>query len=224
MKVVFIRHGESLSNATTDVVSLSRAEGDRLTERGFAQARDAGRWLAGLDRPDLLLASPMRRARETAETIAAEIGGAAIRFDVEPAIIELAESSDYAELPVAEQIGQRWATRMLRNAGDPGHSIGDGESFAAMVARVHAAKRRLESESADLIFAVSHGIFLRFFLLDTVLGEALTPHMAERMWQLGSFNCSLSVFELRGGEDAIKDPAPDAWRALTWMSRPWESI
>ncbi|UJA19793.1 histidine phosphatase family protein [Thermoleophilia bacterium SCSIO 60948] len=224
MRVIFIRHGESRSNAATDVVALPASEGDRLTERGWAQAGEAGRWLARLGSPDLLLASPMRRAQETAEAIAGELDGPPVRFETEPSIVELSESSDYADLAVEEQIAQRWATRMARNAHDSEHAIGDGESFADMIRRVRAAKRRLESEDAELVFAVSHGIFLRFFWLDTVLGDGFGPAIGERMWQLGSFNCALSEFELRDAEDAIKDPAPDRWRARTWMSRPWESV
>lgn len=224
MRVIFIRHGESRSNAATDVVALPAAEGDRLTELGWSQASAAGRWLARLGTPDLLLASPMRRAKETAEAIAGELAAPPARFEIEPAIVELSESSDYASLAVEEQIEQRWATRMARNPHDPGHAIGDGESFADVVRRVRAAKRRLEAEDAELVFAVSHGIFLRFFWLDTVLGDAFEPALGERMWQLGSFNCALSQFELRDAADALKDPAPDRWRAETWMSRPWESV
>jgi len=39
MLVYFVRHGESVSNAAPGAMALPGNEGDRLTERGFEQAR-----------------------------------------------------------------------------------------------------------------------------------------------------------------------------------------
>lgn len=221
MRVIFVRHGESQSNSARDVVALPEAEGDRLTELGRRQAAAAGAYLAGLEPPDLLLTSPMRRARETGDVLAEELGGS-LRRGLEPSIRELAESSDYTALDVGDQVEQRWARRMAANPADPLHAIGDGESFADLVGRVRTAKRRLEGSGAERVIAVSHGIFLRFFLLDTLLGDAFSPAHAERLWQLGSANCGLCVFEHRPGGDEVNDPALDAWRAGSWMCRPWD--
>ncbi len=87
---------------------------------------------------------------------------------------------------------------------------------------MRVAKQCLERSGAERIVAVSHGIFLRFFLLDTLLGDDFSPAHAERLWQLGSANCGLCSFDHRPSSDPVNDPARDAWRAASWMCRPWE--
>jgi broad specificity phosphatase PhoE len=59
MLVYFVRHGESVSNAAPGGMALPLDQGDRLTERGFEQARAVAERLgdAGATR---LLASPLR--------------------------------------------------------------------------------------------------------------------------------------------------------------------
>ena len=53
-----VRHGESLAN-----------DADRLSERGWEQARSLGRRLQG-EGLELIVASPITRAQETAQGIA----------------------------------------------------------------------------------------------------------------------------------------------------------
>ncbi len=64
--VIFVRHGESLSN-TRNIIT-SDYTGYPLTERGKSQAREAARELSGT-KVDRLLTSPVQRAKETAEII-----------------------------------------------------------------------------------------------------------------------------------------------------------
>lgn len=69
--LILVRHGHYAPDAMADA-SL----GPGLTALGVAQARLAGTRLAGLPaRFDALYASPMRRARDTAATIAGEFPG-----------------------------------------------------------------------------------------------------------------------------------------------------
>jgi hypothetical protein len=41
---------------------------------------------------------------------------------------------------------------------------------------------------------VTHGIFIRFFLLDSVLGDGFTPTVGEGVWRLATRNCTLRTF------------------------------
>ncbi len=182
-RALLLRHGESVHNAHTGKEVLDDAEGDRLTERGREQARGAGSGLAG-EGITRLLASPMRRAAETA----AEVGAA---LELEP------ETLPYV------------------------HELGTGESFEDLVARVRRLKAELEELPADeLPLLVGHGIFIRFFLLDSVLGEEFTPPMAAGIWNLGSYNCGLSLFSHGEARDPGGTAVP-GWTCLSWMQRPW---
>lgn len=73
MTILLIRHGETEWNLE------GRYQGwldSPLTPRGVAQAQAIGRLLAGLarDRPMPIVASPLGRARHTAEIVAASLG------------------------------------------------------------------------------------------------------------------------------------------------------
>ncbi len=75
MRVLFLRHGESVHNAHTGEERLAEELGDQLTERGRAQAVAAGAGLRGLDLGiTKLFTSPMRRAAETAERVGEALG------------------------------------------------------------------------------------------------------------------------------------------------------
>jgi len=190
-RALFLRHGESAHNAHRGAEALGEDEGDRLTERGAAQAEAAGIGLreAGVTR---LLSSPMRRARETADAV-----GAALALPV--------ETLDYTG---------EWQP---------------GEGLAQLLARVRRLRSELEADDAGLPLLVGHGIFIRVFLLDAVLGEELEARLGEdleapalaRIWQLGSHNCGLTTFAR--GESRYPGGAPiPGWTCLTWMARPWD--
>jgi broad specificity phosphatase PhoE len=183
-RALFLRHGESAHNANTGAEALADEDGDRLTERGLAQARAAG---AGLTREGLtrLWTSPLRRTRETAEAVGATLG-------LEP-----------ETLPYTQELAA-------------------GEGFEQLVGRVRRLKRELETIGPEeLPLLVGHGIFFRFFLLDSVLGDGFEPAMAAGIWNLGSHNCGLSVF----AHGETRDPAGNevaGWTCLSWMQRPWD--
>lgn len=96
-----------------------------------------------------------------------------------------------------------------------------GESFEQAVERVRRLKAELESGAdGELPLLVTHGIFTRFFLLDSVLGENFEAPMAAGIWNLGSHNCGISVFAHGESRDPLGQIIP-GWTCLTWMERPW---
>jgi broad specificity phosphatase PhoE len=102
------------------------------------------------------------------------------------------------------------------------HELHGGETFEMALARVHSLKRELaRGAEGDLPLLVTHGIFTRFFLLDTLLGEAFTAEAAGRIWHIASHNCGLSVFAHGETRDPAGNEVP-GWTCLTWMERPWD--
>jgi glucosyl-3-phosphoglycerate phosphatase len=94
------------------------------------------------------------------------------------------------------------------------------ESFAEAMGRVREIKRHFEAGPADgLPLLVSHGILLRFFLLDSILGDGFTADLLPRIWNLRTYNCALSVFA--HGEPGEPDESL-GWSCVTWMERPWD--
>jgi probable phosphoglycerate mutase len=217
MRLLILRHGESHSNAHPTAPALPEAEGDRLTERGREQAEAAARWLAGRE-IDRLIVSPMRRARETAEPIAAAIG---LEPEVDEGIHELREASDYLELPPEEQKLRRWSVWMAEHGDDPGWAPDGGESFETVLGRVLAFKARLaELPPDETALVISHGIFKRFFLVHSLLEERFGPAEVHRLWHLRTVNCGLSTFD-DGERRHPADPELRGWVCSAWMTRPW---
>jgi broad specificity phosphatase PhoE len=214
MRLICVRHGESPSNASTERLDLPEADGDRLTDRGRAQAREAAEALADCG-ASALLTSPMRRATETAVLIAERTG---LEPRVNPLIHELREFDGYADLEVDQQRTRRWSARMTAHADDPHHAPGGAESFADVVGRVRRFKAELEELDPEAtMIAVSHGIFLRFFLLDSLFGDEFVPAHAERLWQLRTRNCGISLFT-HGERSHPLDPLIPGWACLSWMA------
>lgn len=97
-----------------------------------------------------------------------------------------------------------------------------GEPFEEAVERVRRLKQALEAGAwGERPLLVTHGIFIRFFLLDSVLGEGFTPAIGERIWQFGSRNCALSTFS-RGEVHTPLGTEVPGWALVSWMERPWD--
>jgi broad specificity phosphatase PhoE len=218
MRLLILRHGESLSNAHPQAAALPEEEGDRLTDRGRAQAETAAGWLAGraIDR---LITSPMRRARQTTEPIAAATG---LEPEVDDGIHELRESDEYLTLSPEEQRLRRWSVWMAEHGDDPDWAPPGGESFNTVLGRVTAFKSRLaELPPEETVLAVSHGIFTRFFLVHSLLEHRFEASDVHRLWHLRTVNCGLSAFE-PGERRHPADPDLDGWTCSAWMTRPWD--
>jgi broad specificity phosphatase PhoE len=213
MLVYFVRHGESASNAAPGAMALPGNRGDRLTDRGFEQARAVAERLAeaGATR---ILTSPLRRARETAQVIAERLGLPI--FELEE-LRELRESDDFGELSLEDQRLRRWSVWMAEHGDDPDHSYRGGESFNDLIGRVRHVQERLVADDVESTIAVSHGIFLRFFLLRVVLGDDFHAGQVRRLWQLASLNCGICGFEYLA-RDLQANYATEPWRCLSWMA------
>lgn len=146
-----VRHGQSAAN----VNPAMRGPETPLTEVGRAQALRAAAAVSELG-VEAVYSSPYRRARETAEPIAAALG-----LQVRP--VEGFGEVDMGRLsnPVTpEECAAREATFSAMLAGDPSSRFPGGEEFADVVARVRSALRALVREKAtsSRIAVVTHRV------------------------------------------------------------------
>jgi broad specificity phosphatase PhoE len=103
------------------------------------------------------------------------------------------------------------------------HELESGETFEDALARVRRLKAELESAPAgERWLVVSHGIFIRFFLFDSLLGTEFVAPMAAGTWNIGSRNCGLSLFSHGEARDPWGAAVP-GWACHYWMERPWEA-
>jgi broad specificity phosphatase PhoE len=146
----------------------------------------------------------------------AHAAGAALR---EHGVTRLLSSPLRRAKETAQAVGE--ALELEPEEIDYTGELTSGETFEQAVARVRRLKTELEAgEAGALPLLVTHGIFTRFFLLDSVLGDAFQAPMAAGIWNLGSHNCGLSVFAYGESRDPLGELIP-GWTCLTWMERPW---
>jgi broad specificity phosphatase PhoE len=161
---VFLRHGESLGNAQ------ARWQGQSdypLTERGRAQARAlAERWKSEQVKFDLIVASPLGRAKETAEIVAAALH---VTVEVDPILLE--RHIGEMEGLTAEEVRKRPQPPYVT----PYDSIGgEGEGDWELFLRAGQALHRLLRRPPGRYLIVSHGGLLNQ-LMNAIIGIA--PHV-----------------------------------------------
>jgi broad specificity phosphatase PhoE len=149
-----------------------------------------------------------------------------------------AEQARAAAAALRDRGVTRLLTSPLRRARETAEAVGEtlglepeeltftyelhaGETFDEAIGRVRHLKAALEAGAAgELPLLVTHGIFTRFFLLDSVLGDAFLAPMAAGAWNLGSHNCGLTTFA-HGEALYPNGEVVPGWACLTWMERPW---
>ncbi|MDR3107572.1 MAG: histidine phosphatase family protein [Bifidobacteriaceae bacterium] len=143
-----VRHGEVHN---PDALLYERLPGFYLSERGRHMAERLAKHFAAAGRPavDLLLASPLERAQETAAPIA-EALGLAIR--TEPKVIEAGSKFAGRRINLSTLL-KPTALSHLYNPLKPSW----GEPFGAIAARMHAVLAELRDEAAGgRVIVVSH--------------------------------------------------------------------
>ena len=130
---------------------------------------------------------------------------------------ELRESEGFGELSLEDQRLRRWSGWMAEHGADPDHSYRGGESFNEITGRVRRLQDRLVADGVESTIAVSHGIFLRFFLMEVLFAGEFRATQVRRLWQLASVKCGVCRFEHR--EPHLESNySTDPWRCLSWMA------
>ena len=160
----FLRHGESVGNAE------ARWQGQSdypLTERGRAQARAlAERWKSERISFDLAIASPLSRARETAEIVASALN---VKLELDP--IWLERNIGEMEGLTAEEVRLKPQPPYVTTYDSVG---GDGEGDWELFLRAGQALHDLLRRSPGSYLIVSHGGLLNQ-LMHAIVGVA--PHV-----------------------------------------------
>ena len=179
-ELLLVRHGETDWNAEL------RWQGHAdppLNARGREQARALAEQLSG-ERFDAVYTSDLRRARETADEVAARLG------------IEPVPLADLREVDVGEWSGLTYAEIEARWPGAERWHV--GETPEAMAERVVAAARRIAAEHPDgRVLLVSHGGPIRAIRA----AAARLPYAEHRKADpAAAGNCSIHGFSCKSGE------------------------
>ncbi|WP_225323145.1 histidine phosphatase family protein [Synechococcus sp. RSCCF101] len=209
LRLILIRHGLSTFNVERRI--QGRDDLSTLTDEGRGQARRAGQALEGLS-VEALWASPLKRAAETARSVAASLAGIeeGITWSDDLLEVDLGPWSGSTAADLQENHPEAWATwrrdpsvlQLERADGTPYFPLQElmaqaERALAALVAR-HPAR------GADrTVVVVAHNMILKVMLL-AMLGRDLSSLRSLRL-----DNASISVVNVAAlaGPDSGAAPA-----------------
>jgi broad specificity phosphatase PhoE/ribonuclease HI len=151
--LVLVRHGATSHTAGKRFSGGLGGSNPGLTDEGRAQVREVAEWLAPLgEAVDAVVASPVRRTRESAEILAERLG------------LDLVEEPGFAEMEFGAWDGMSFAQvrdqhpdELDRWLGDLDLAAGGGESFREVEKRVLAGLARVvERYAGRTVIVVSH--------------------------------------------------------------------
>jgi 2,3-bisphosphoglycerate-dependent phosphoglycerate mutase len=182
MEVLWIRHGEPERIAPGTGV---RAD-PQLTEAGHEQAQRLADWLAS-ERVDAVLSSPLRRALQTAQPIAAAVG---VEVETFEGIVEYDVNSDHyiptEELRVTKD--ERWTAMVEGRWDEFGAEL--PEIFRARVDE--AVTAIVERFPGQRVAAVCHG-----GVINVALGSVLG--ISPPLWFEPGYSSMSRMLASRGG-------------------------
>lgn len=197
---ILFRHGESHANAglpTADPGAIA------LTEKGHAQARTAAEVYDGAE-PDLIVASPFDRARDTALPFVE-------RFPTAAHEIWPIQEFTYLSLERCRNTTTTDRTAMAAHYWDiatPAYIDGDGaESYAQFRSRVDTFRNRLLAQpGTTLVFC--HEIFIKALLWTPASPEDLERPLTFREYCHTFSIPNLGRIDFQDGQFTFANPAP----------------
>lgn len=148
-RFILVRHGVTQFSVDKRFAGRSDLE---LTETGRQQAEQVAARVAELGQIDVVISSPLRRARQTADAVAKVLGAT---VDIEDGFLET-DFGDWDGFTFGE-ITQRWPEQLGQWLADPGVAPPNGESFEVVARRVRRARDRVLAQHAGrTVVVVSH--------------------------------------------------------------------
>ncbi len=206
-KVVYlVRHGQSAHN----IAPVFQAADAMLSPEGEHQAEVVAERLSQVPF-EVLVSSPLPRAHQTAELIAAKTKHEVVFSDlfVERRKPKAVEGKPYTDKEAA-RIWREWSEDLYI----PGLSRDrhDGETYDDLIARTGAALQFLLDRPEAQLAVVTHGYFLRTIMARVLLGDNLNGTLLRRFQELMNVaNTGITVLKYK---EAFEQP--HRWRVWTY--------
>jgi len=219
-----VRHGQSQGNVARDaaheaglaVIDLDLRDVDvPLSDLGHAQAEATGRWFAALpenEKPEVILASPYIRAKQTAEAIC-KAGGLA--GGAKPTILdERLREREFGVFDGLTSVGikQHYPDEAAHRSkmGKFYHRPPGGESWADVILRLRSALNTINLHYAERrVLVVAHQVVvlcLRYILEELTEGQILAIDK-----QAEFLNCGIAAFDFEPNAQALCVPTLALW-------------
>jgi len=209
-RIILVRHGESCGNADHNLYREKADNQINLTDRGRAQAIEAGKKikeLIGDNARVQLFVSPFNRTLQTADLLRCAFNDHVAHTSIETNIRE----QEFGNL----QDDQHTTYRLeQRKVGRFWYRFPTGESGADVYSRVKLwfnelirINRRPGMEKVDTIVAVTHGLTMRLVLMQMF---GWSPNTFHTVWNAG--NCDFYVLDKKEGwHGELQGEQPSPW-------------
>jgi probable phosphoglycerate mutase len=166
--IYFVRHGETKLNAQ----NIRQGSEGSLTEKGREQAlATAKRFPKEIGRPQIIIASPYQRTKETAEIIAEELN---MKVKYSDLLVEKRNPSQV----IGHWGGEREVKQIIDRIDKSYHAddlrVSDEENFIDLKARAKKLLAYIGGRREKRIIMVTHAIFLKMVVSYMLYGDKLT--------------------------------------------------
>ncbi len=199
MRVYFVRHGQSVGNATNQHQSLSTP----LSELGIQQAHAVANRFTSIP-IDLIISSDYIRARQTAEIIAQKIN---VPLLFESLLREHKKPSEVENQNINDDKVIKIKTQIQEHMEDKKWHYSDEENPSDLLNRAMEFHTKILQRKDDNILIVTHGEILCSILSVMAFGEIITIPLAHKFFKfLRLSNTGITVCEY----------SEDRWQLITW--------
>ncbi len=202
-KVYFVRHGQSEGNASP----IFQTADSPLSEKGREQAQFIAERASHLSF-EIIIASPLPRAKETAEIIAEKTK---MPLEFSELFVERTKPTGLEGLQYGDPKAEKLNDGRKKELITSGCRITDAENYDDLIVRAKKALDYLSNRAEREILVATHGTFLRTIVACVMLGDTLTDknfgHLQQRM---KTENTGLTIMEYDKGMRGLP------WRLLVW--------
>lgn len=202
----FVRHGETLNNAK----NIRQGPDGPLSEKGRAQALEtAKRFPKEKGRPEVIIASPYERTKETAGIIAHELN---MEVEYSPLLVERRNPSEIIGHSGSEQEVQKIVNQIDKSYHADDLRYSDEENFTDLKERAKKLLEFIARRPEEKLILVTHGIFLKMVASYMIYGDELTASKYNSLSYVNPVNnasmaiCSYTTHWFK----------KDEWKILIW--------
>ncbi len=208
--IYFVRHGETILNAK----GIRQGQDGGLTEHGRAQAlATAKRFPQKKDNPQVIIASPYERTRETAEIIATELKMPVEYCDL---LVERRNPTEIIGHAGTEPETKHIVDLMDKSFHEDNFRYSDEENFTDMKERSRKLVEYIKTRKEERIIMVTHSIFLKLFISYLLLGEKLTASTYNTLSYLNPIeNGGITICAYKKQTRFLRKPL-EQWDLIVW--------
>ncbi len=204
--IYFVRHGESELNAA----GIRQGPDGPLSDKGTAQViATAKRFPKNKGKPEVIIASPYQRTKETAAIIASELDMTVEYCDL---LVERKNPSEIVGHKGEERDVRQIVDQIDKSYHDDTMRFSDEENFVDLKERAKNLLYYIMERREERIIMVTHGIFLKMVVAYMIHGESLTASMYNALSYINKMdNAGMTICQF-----IPHWFTSDEWKVITW--------